>query len=92
MLAIHYLHSKGVIYRDLKPENVILDREGYLKLTDFGISKKDMKGLRMSHTFCGTTEYIAPELLNSRGHNKSVDWWGLGIMVYETLAGKSPFA
>lgn len=87
MLAVHYLHSKGVIYRDLKPENVILDLWGHLKLTDFGISKMDNGGMRMSHTFCGTAEYLAPEVVSGRGHNKAVDWWGLGIMLYEALSG-----
>lgn len=90
-LAIHYLHQKGVIYRDLKPENVILDHEGYLKLTDFGIAKKGVKGLKKSYTFCGTTEYLAPEFIEGRGHNKAVDWWCFGIMVYELISGRSPF-
>ena len=85
------MHQRGVIYRDLKPENVILDADGYLKLTDFGISKKGMQGLKKSYTFCGTTEYLAPEFLKNKGHNKAVDWWCLGIMIYEFLSGDSPF-
>jgi protein-serine/threonine kinase len=74
----------------MKPENVILDRYGHLKLTDFGISKMYAGG-RLTKTFCGTTEYLAPEVVNFQGHNRAVDWWGLGIMAYEALSGKSPF-
>ena len=63
VIAFHYLHSMGVIYRDLKPENIVLDEKGYLKITDFGIAKRGVQGLKKSYTFCGTTEYLAPEFL-----------------------------
>ncbi|CDW76229.1 ribosomal protein s6 kinase beta-2 [Stylonychia lemnae] len=91
VIAFHYLHSMGIIYRDLKPENIVLDDQGYLKITDFGIAKRGVQGLKKSYTFCGTTEYLAPEFLRQKGHNKSVDWWCLGILIYELLSGESPF-
>lgn len=87
-LALGYLHKElNVIYRDLKPENIILDNHGYLKLTDFGLSKQANE----SNTFCGTPEYVSPEMLNGTGHDKTVDWWALGILIYELLAGIPPF-
>lgn len=76
----------------MKPENVLIESDGYLKLTDFGIAKQGIKGLQKSYTFCGTTEYLAPEFLTKNGgHNKAVDWWCLGIMIFELLSGQSPF-
>ena len=88
MLALGYLHQNhNVIYRDLKPENIIMDEYGYIKLTDFGLSKQ----AKESNTFCGTPEYVSPEMLEGTGHDKTVDWWGLGILVYELLAGIPPF-
>jgi len=83
-----YLHAMDVIYRDLKPENILLERDGYVKVTDFGFAKKiEFK----TYTLCGTPEYIAPEVLLNVGHGKGVDWWTLGILLYEMLAGEPPF-
>uniref|UniRef100_A0AAX7UVS0 cGMP-dependent protein kinase n=1 Tax=Astatotilapia calliptera TaxID=8154 RepID=A0AAX7UVS0_ASTCA len=89
--AFEYLHRKGVLYRDLKPENLILDSEGYIKLVDFGFAKKIRCGQK-TWTFCGTPEYVAPEIILNKGHNFSVDFWSLGILVFELLTGSPPFS
>jgi serine/threonine protein kinase len=89
ILAIAYLHSKEIAYRDMKPENCLIDKFGYPKLVDFGFAKI-ING--KSYTLCGTPEYLAPELVLGRGHNKSVDYWAFGILIYEMQAGYSPFA
>lgn len=83
-----YLHSKNIIYRDLKPENLLIAEDGYLKLTDFGFAKVVEQ---RTYTLCGTPEYLAPEILLNKGHGKPVDWWTLGILTYEMIAGIDPF-
>merc|ERR1712166_1334310 len=85
-----HIHGKNIIHRDLKPENILLSGNGYSKLTDFGFAKILEPGTR-TYTLCGTPEYIAPEVLLNKGHGKPVDWWTLGILIYEMIVGQPPF-
>ena len=87
-----YLHSKNIIYRDLKPENILINKNGYLKLTDFGFAKQLDNEKAKTYTLCGTPEYLAPEIILNKGHGKPVDWWTLGILLFEMLAGIDPFS
>ena len=90
-LALSHLHSVGIIYRDLKPENILLDSEGHIAVTDFGLCKEGMGYGDRTGTFCGTPEFLAPEVLTETSYTRAVDWWGLGVLIFEMLVGESPF-
>lgn len=91
LLALQYLHQNGIVYRDLKLDNILLSPEGHIKIGDYGLCKPDMWFGNTTNTFCGTPEFMAPEILKEQSYTRAVDWWAFGVLLYQMLLGKSPF-
>jgi len=92
VLGLEFLHENNIVYRDLKLDNLLLDREGFVKLADFGLCKEGMGPEDRTSTFCGTPEFLAPEVLTDSSYTRAIDWWGLGVLIYEMLVGEPPFS
>jgi serum/glucocorticoid-regulated kinase 2 len=90
-LALGYLHGSNIVYRDLKPENILLNKDGYIMLADFGLAKIIAQNGENPNSFCGTPEYLSPEMIEGSGHDHTLDWWALGILIYEMIIGIPPF-
>lgn len=91
LLALEYFHKQGIIYRDLKLDNILLTLDGHIKLADYGLCKENMWYENTTSTFCGTPEFMAPEILREQRYGRAVDWWAFGVLIYEMLLGQSPF-
>jgi serine/threonine protein kinase len=91
MLALEDLHKRNIIFRDLKPDNIVFDQDGHAMITDFGLSKVGINVLDQAQSFCGSPAYLAPEMLRRKGHGKPVDWYLLGVLLYEMLVGIPPY-
>jgi serine/threonine protein kinase len=91
LIGLEYLHGKDIAYRDLKPENILLDLDGHIKITDFGLSKQNIKAFDLSSSFCGSPEYMSPEMLQGKGHGRAVDFYSIGALLFEMLVGVPPF-
>jgi serine/threonine protein kinase len=90
-LALEHLHSRGIVHRDLKPENVLLDHSGHIRLTDFGLAKSNVSGICGAKSFCGTDDYMAPEVIEGHSYGKAADWWSVGALMFNMITGKPPF-